>query len=128
MRDCRSITAGAALYRAMVSSVIEGWIPQLARRVFRLPPPATVLPEILFWKFSHPSLENLGKANDNRIDILFTISGFRGFDRLDDHTVFPVGLSNRVDKEYGCVESQGEYRGAARGLCRTTVEARPFTP
>src|SRR6266581_1386209 len=101
----------------MASGVVgERRISQFSRRTRRLSPPPAVLPEVLLGELPHPFFQKLRETNDDRVSVGVPVSGGCHLDRLDDDPILAVRQANAVSKEYGRVESQGEYRGAARGL------------
>src|SRR5687768_7545431 len=98
------------------------WIPQLRRRVRRLAFPSAVLPEVLRRRDTHPLFEKLGVASDDRIYITVLVPRRGNLDRLEHKSKASIRFSYGDHEQDGHLETQGEYRRASRGLCRTAEE------
>src|SRR5687768_4125365 len=115
---CRCLGSSIALPRRYSSR----WISQLARCVRRLPLPSAVLPEILRRHRAYPFLEMLRETCNDRVDGAIPVACLWRLDSLDDDSIATIRLAQR-DHEYDRhVESQGEYRRAARSLGRPAKE------
>ena len=56
----------------------------------------------------------LGEIRDDRIDVAIHVARAPGLDSLDDDAIAPIRLPERHHEDHRHLESQGEYRRAAR--------------
>src|SRR2546423_205394 len=113
---CRCLGSSMALLSS------SGWISQLARRVRRLSFPSAVLPEVLRRYRAYPLLQMLSKSCNDRVDIAVHVTRLRRLDALDHDSIASIRIAQGDDEHDRHVESQGEYRSAARRLCRPPEE------
>src|SRR5215210_3074689 len=91
-----------------------GWISQLGRCVRRLSFPSTVLPKVLRRYLANPFLEMLRETSNYCVDVTVPFTSLWRFDPLDHDSIASIRLAKSDHEHDGHIESQGEYRRAAR--------------
>src|SRR3981081_2735251 len=113
------------LCRCLGSSIVSSlrrWISERRRRVRRLPLPPAMLPEVLCGHYPHPVLQPLRKTCNDRVHVAIPVARLSSFDSLDADPVPAVRLPDGDDEQNRDLETQSEYRRAARGLGRPSEE------